>query len=93
MPAPSGLSALEAVVDVVVVDLLGCASLRSVGDHKSAPSPAAERPHYSAFDLVAGCGAQFLKNLCITVIVPVALSSAESRGHDSPLSGSGSCWR
>lgn len=45
---------------------------------------------YSAFDLLAGAGTNFLLNLSITAVVPMVLSSAERRGHADPLSGSGS---
>ena len=50
---------------------------------------AAGRQPYSIFDLLAGLGTGFLANMCMTVVVPVALSSAESRNHPSPLTGSG----
>ena len=53
------------------------------------PRSVVARP-YSLYDLIAGCGTTFLINLCITVVVPAALSSAENRGHDSPLTASGS---
>ncbi len=47
------------------------------------------RTPISTFDLLAGVGACFLINVCITAIVPVALSSAEARGHALPLTSSG----
>ena len=56
--------------------------------HQSKPEPTAPRP-YSMYDLIAGCGTGFLLNMCITIVVPVALSSAESRGHSAPLAVSG----
>ena len=100
-------SAVDRLVDCVVIDLLGCAVPRSAAAtppaayHHPSPSktyhhPASSshggdsRADYSMFDLIAGCGTGFLINLCITVVVPVALSSIESRNHPSPLSASGS---
>ena len=56
--------------------------------HQREAPPYTPRP-YSLFDLVASCGTGFLINLGITIIVPVALASAETRGHSSPLTASG----
>ena len=57
------------------------------------PLPVRIAPHvprpYSMYDLIASCGTGFLLNLCITIVVPVALSSAETRGHSAPLTVSG----
>ena len=44
---------------------------------------------YCTYDLIASCGTGFLLNLGITIVVPVALASAETRGHSSPLTSSG----
>ena len=46
-------------------------------------------PVFSRFDLVAACGTSFLKNLTMTIVLPVVLSSAEARSSDSPLLSSG----
>ena len=46
-------------------------------------------PVFSRFDLVAACGISFLKNLTMTIVLPVVLSSAEARSSDSPLLSSG----
>ena len=56
--------------------------------HQREAAPYTPRP-YSLFDLIASCGTGFLINLGITIIVPVALASAETRGHSSPLTASG----
>ena len=56
--------------------------------HQREAPPYTPRP-YSLFDLIASCGTGFLINLGITIIVPVALASAETRGHSSPLTASG----
>ena len=81
---------LDVIIDVVVVDLLGCASLRSKRDAKTEQNlPLAERRTYSYFDALAGCAMGFMYNMCITVVVPMTLSSVESRDHPSPLAGSG----
>ena len=90
------MNALHAALDFVVIDLLGCAlprayevPIRSLSG--AAPKePLAAYRAYNGFDLFAGCGAGFLTNLCITIVVPIALSSIESRNHPSPLAGSGS---
>ena len=85
----------SAALDFLVVDLLGCALPRArdkpgCSSENSAPTAQRAPRAYNGFDLFAGCGAGFLINLCITIIVPVALSSIESRNHPSPLFGSGS---
>ena len=46
-------------------------------------------PVFSRFDLVAACGTSFLKNLAMTIVLPVVLYSAEARSTDSPLLSSG----
>lgn len=85
----------EEILDCIVIDLLGCAFPRAsksashVGAGLDLSAPVA-RPAYSLFDVIAGCGTGFLLNLCITVVVPMALASAEARNHPSPLLGSGS---
>ena len=56
--------------------------------HQREAAPYTPRP-YSLFDVIASCGTGFLINLGITIIVPVALASAETRGHSSPLTSSG----
>lgn len=91
-------SAADALIDCVLIDLLGCALPRaSTAGREGAdalkfdPTVAfVPRKRYSAFDLLAGAGTNFLINLGITAVVPMALSSAESRGHLDPLMGSGS---
>jgi MFS family permease len=57
--------------------LLECLSVRVRG------------PAFSRFDLLAACGTSFLKNLTMTIVLPVVLSSAEARDSDSPLLSSG----
>merc|ERR1740133_315271 len=44
---------------------------------------------FSRFDLLTACGTSFLKNLTMTIVLPVVLSSAEARSSDSPLLSSG----
>jgi hypothetical protein len=91
-------SGADALIDCVLIDLLGCALPRaSTAGREGAdalkfdPTVAfVPRKRYSAFDLLAGAGTNFLINLGITAVVPMALSSAESRGHLDPLMGSGS---
>ena len=91
-------SAADALLDCVLIDLLGCALPRAstagrdgADALKFDPTVAfVPRKRYSAFDLLAGAGTNFLINLGITAVVPMALSSAESRGHLDPLMGSGS---
>ena len=46
-------------------------------------------PVFSRFDLVAACGTSFLKNLTMTIVLPVVLSSAEARSSHQPLLSSG----
>ena len=95
------MAAIDAALDCVLIDLLGCAmprasayaseTSRSSGSAKFQTAAAyLPRPRYSAFDLLAGAGTNFLLNLSITAVVPMALMSAESRGHVDPLTGSGS---
>jgi MFS family permease len=40
---------------------------------------------YSRFDLGAAIGTAFVKNACLTLVLPAALSSAESRSDPSTL--------
>ena len=44
---------------------------------------------FSRFDVFAACGTSFLKNLTMTIVLPVVLSSAEARSSDAPLLSSG----
>ena len=83
--------ALEQLVDVIVIDLLGCALPRARSEPAFGRKAAARAPRatYSAFDLLAGAGTCFLLNLSITAVVPTVLGSAEARGHEDPLGGSG----
>ena len=46
-------------------------------------------PVFSRGDLVAACGTSCLKNLTMTIVLPVVLSSAEARSSDQPLLSSG----
>eukprot|EP00965_Chrysotila_dentata_P224581 6194262-Pleurochrysis_carterae.AAC.2 len=50
---------------------------------------ARQRRSFSKLDMIAGAGAQFLTNACITVVTPTALHSAEQRDDASPLTSSG----
>ena len=44
---------------------------------------------FSRFDVFAACGTSFLKNLTMTIVLPVVLGSAEARSSDAPLLSSG----
>ena len=44
---------------------------------------------FSRFDIVAACGTSFLKNMTMTIVLPVLLSSAEARSESDPLLSSG----
>jgi MFS family permease len=85
----------EQLVDVIVIDLLRCPFPRSgqtaedYGRHAHHPITRSS-PAYTYFDLLAGCGTSVLINLCITVALPMSLSSAELRSGSSPIHGSGS---
>lgn len=44
---------------------------------------------FSRFDIVAACGTSFLKNMTMTIVLPILLSSAEARSESDPLLSSG----
>lgn len=97
MSASSETTSFEACLDIIIIDLLGCAMPRAgafkpnnIQATAKRPQRLVPRPGYSTFDLRAGTGTNFLLNLSITAVVPMVLVSAESRDHPTPLAGSGS---